>query len=134
MGHRLVLSLTGVLSVALALLVAAAVCSLAGVKATLIISEVIPFIVLAIGVDNIFILVWGFDSSRHAPWVPASDLDLADDARIRRRVCFEDELATTDPQPVCETCRVVPAVRAGLALERVGPSVISAATARECRI
>lgn len=32
-------------------------CSWLGVKATLIIMEVIPFLVLAVGVDNIFILV-----------------------------------------------------------------------------
>lgn len=32
-------------------------CSYAGIKATLIIVEVVPFLVLAVGVDNIFILV-----------------------------------------------------------------------------
>ena len=33
------------------------ICSYAGIKATLIIVEVVPFLVLAVGVDNIFILV-----------------------------------------------------------------------------
>ena len=33
--------------------VAAAVCSVFGVPATMILSEVIPFLVLAIGVDNV---------------------------------------------------------------------------------
>ena len=33
------------------------ICSYAGVSATLIIVEVVPFLVLAVGVDNIFILV-----------------------------------------------------------------------------
>jgi hypothetical protein len=35
--------------------------SLAGVKTSLIIAEVIPFLVLAVGVDNIFILVNQFE-------------------------------------------------------------------------
>ena len=40
--------------------------ALAGIKATLIITEVIPFLVLAIGVDNIYILVETFESIQAA--------------------------------------------------------------------
>ena len=47
--------------VALSVISAVGICSFAGVKGTLIISEVIPFLVLAIGVDNIFILVNTFE-------------------------------------------------------------------------
>ncbi|KAK9823955.1 hypothetical protein WJX72_006638 [[Myrmecia] bisecta] len=53
---RLSLGLGGVLMVAAAVLGALGVCSLLGVWATLIIMEVIPFLVLAVGVDNMFIL------------------------------------------------------------------------------
>ncbi|KAG1874677.1 patched family-domain-containing protein [Suillus subalutaceus] len=43
--------------------------SLIGVKTTLIIAEVIPFLVLAVGVDNVFILVHELDrqNSQHGP-------------------------------------------------------------------
>ncbi len=41
-------------------------CSVCGVQATLIISEVIPFLVLAIGIDNVFILLNTFQSKHPA--------------------------------------------------------------------
>lgn len=54
---KIMLALGGILVVIFSIIIATGLCSLFGVAATLIISEVIPFLVLAIGVDNIFILV-----------------------------------------------------------------------------
>lgn len=54
------LGLAGVLIVALSVTSALGVYSYAGLPATLIIIEVIPFLVLAVGVDNIFILVQAY--------------------------------------------------------------------------
>ena len=48
-------------------------CSLAGTKATLIIVEVIPFLVLAVGVDNIFILVQALQRDMRLPGEDVSD-------------------------------------------------------------
>ncbi|KAL0026458.1 hypothetical protein WJX77_000502 [Trebouxia sp. C0004] len=53
---RVGVGLTGVLIVGLSVLAALGICSLFGMWATLIILEVIPFLVLAVGVDNMFIL------------------------------------------------------------------------------
>ena len=50
------LALSGVALVIASLVVSAGVFSALGVRSTLIIAEVIPFLVLAIGVDNIFIM------------------------------------------------------------------------------
>jgi Niemann-Pick C1 protein len=68
--RRVLLALCGVLIVGMSLVISAGFCAFAGIKATLIISEVIPFLVLAIGVDNIFILVWAFDGTRPDDPIP----------------------------------------------------------------
>jgi len=54
---KFLLGLGGILIVVSSLIISVGLCSAAGVEASLIIGEVIPFLVLAIGVDNIFILV-----------------------------------------------------------------------------
>ena len=54
------LGLTGVLIVLASVASSIGLTSFFGVKATLIIVEVLPFLVLAVGVDNIFILVQAF--------------------------------------------------------------------------
>lgn len=54
---RILLGFAGVIIIVLAVLSAAGLCSLLRIKSTLIIAEVIPFLVLAVGVDNIFLLL-----------------------------------------------------------------------------
>ncbi|EFA85411.1 hypothetical protein PPL_02414 [Heterostelium album PN500] len=61
-NSRFTLGLCGIIIVAFSISISVGICSIIGIKATLIISEVIPFLVLAIGVDNIFILVNTFES------------------------------------------------------------------------
>jgi len=58
---RFLLGLSGVVMVMSAVLMSAGINSYIGIKATLVVGEVIPFLVLAIGVDNIFILVDTFE-------------------------------------------------------------------------
>ena len=55
------LAVAGVVIVMMSVVAGAGLCVYCGVKATLIISEVIPFLVLAIGVDNIYIITNAFD-------------------------------------------------------------------------
>ncbi|CAG2174035.1 unnamed protein product, partial [Oppiella nova] len=57
---KMVLGLSGVLIVLLSVTASIGLLSICGVKSTLIIAEVIPFLVLAVGVDNIFLLVQHF--------------------------------------------------------------------------
>lgn len=54
---RFLLGLSGIIIIILSVCASAGLCSYMGVKSTLIIAEVIPFLVLAIGVDNIFLIV-----------------------------------------------------------------------------
>lgn len=60
-SSRVLLAVGGVAIVCLSAGAGAGLCAYFGVKATLIISEVIPFLVLAIGVDNIYILTNAVD-------------------------------------------------------------------------
>ena len=54
---KITLGLFGVMIVLLSVFASMGIFALDGVPATLIIFEIIPFLVLAVGVDNIFILV-----------------------------------------------------------------------------
>lgn len=60
---RFALGLSGVLFVLCAIVISIGFSSMCGVETTLIISEALPFLVLAIGVDNIFILVDTFEKT-----------------------------------------------------------------------
>ena len=51
----------GVLLVLLAVLAAIGTLSYIGIAASLIILEVVPFLVLAVGVDNLFIIVHSYE-------------------------------------------------------------------------
>ena len=59
---KVLLALAGILVVIFSVAISIGLCALFAVPATLIITEVIPFLVLAIGVDNIFIMVDTFGS------------------------------------------------------------------------
>lgn len=58
---KFTLGLFGIIIVLLSVVASVGICSAFGVKTTLIIAEVIPFFVLAVGVDNIFLLVHEFE-------------------------------------------------------------------------
>lgn len=54
---RFMVGLAGILIVVSSLLIAMGICSYCGMGMTMISSEVVPFLILAIGVDNMFIIV-----------------------------------------------------------------------------
>eukprot|EP00002_Diphylleia_rotans_P026021 TRINITY_DN516_c0_g1_i1.p1 TRINITY_DN516_c0_g1~~TRINITY_DN516_c0_g1_i1.p1 ORF type:complete len:1227 (+),score=207.28 TRINITY_DN516_c0_g1_i1:56-3736(+) len=60
---RMLLSFMGVILVILSMVIAVGMWAYVGVKATLIISQVIPFLILSIGLDNMFIIVNTLDST-----------------------------------------------------------------------
>lgn len=68
-GSKVILGLFGICLVLLSISTAVGFFSLMGVRVTLIIAEVIPFLVLAVGVDNVFILVHELDrqNTLHGP-------------------------------------------------------------------
>ncbi|PKY06116.1 patched sphingolipid transporter [Aspergillus campestris IBT 28561] len=74
------LGIVGIVIVLMSVSASVGLFAAAGVKATLIIAEVIPFLVLAIGVDNIFLIVHEFER------VNVSDPDEEIDVRIAHAV------------------------------------------------
>jgi Niemann-Pick C1 protein len=68
-GSKFTLGLFGIVLVILSVASSVGFFSACGVKVTLIIAEVIPFLVLAVGVDNVFILVHELDRQNllHGP-------------------------------------------------------------------
>jgi len=58
---KFTLGVVGILIVLMSVAASVGLFAAAGVKATLIIAEVIPFLVLAVGVDNIFLIVHEFE-------------------------------------------------------------------------
>ncbi|EER41524.1 patched sphingolipid transporter [Histoplasma capsulatum H143] len=58
---KFTLGIVGILIVLMSVSASVGIFSAAGIKVTLIIAEVIPFLVLAIGVDNIFLIVHEFE-------------------------------------------------------------------------
>ena len=58
---KFTLSICGIIIVLMSVSASVGLFSAAGIKVTLIIAEVIPFLVLAIGVDNIFLIVHEFE-------------------------------------------------------------------------
>ena len=65
---KFMLGVSGILIVLMSVSASVGLFSAAGIKVTLIIAEVIPFLVLAVGVDNIFLIVHEFERvNNHAP-------------------------------------------------------------------
>lgn len=60
---KLTIGFVGVLMVLLAVIASICFLNLTRVTATLIIIEVVPFLVLAVGVDNLFIMVHSYEVS-----------------------------------------------------------------------
>ncbi|POS86734.1 hypothetical protein EPUL_001735 [Erysiphe pulchra] len=58
---KFTIGIVGILIVLMSISASVGLFSMAGIKVTLIIAEVIPFIVLAVGVDNIFLIVHEFE-------------------------------------------------------------------------
>ncbi|PVI02825.1 niemann-pick C1 protein precursor [Periconia macrospinosa] len=58
---KFMLGISGILIVLMSVSASVGLFSAAGIKVTLIIAEVIPFLVLAVGVDNIFLIVHEFE-------------------------------------------------------------------------
>ncbi|WVO13857.1 hypothetical protein L204_101480 [Cryptococcus depauperatus] len=105
------LGLFGITIVLIAVSSSVGIFSLLGVKVTLIIAEVIPFLVLAVGVDNVFILVHELErqNSLHIVQEPEQGADTG-------------SIHSNGPQP--SGTSLTPEERVARAVARMGPSIM----------
>lgn len=126
-GSKFMLGLFGIVLVIVSVSTSVGLFSFLGVKVTLIIAEVIPFLVLAVGVDNVFILVHELDrqNSLHGPNAPLHLNEASGGAPISPasyRSPFESqdsgdaESAMRSPLPAEE--------RVARAVAKMGPSIL----------
>lgn len=114
-SSKFTLGLFGIAIVLIAVSSSVGLFSLLGVRVTLIIAEVIPFLVLAVGVDNVFILVHELDrqNAMHAApdQPPAADSDSDDEIDFAHRT---SDLSAEE--------------RVARAVARMGPSILLSST------
>ncbi|BEJ13785.1 hypothetical protein CspHIS471_0309590 [Cutaneotrichosporon sp. HIS471] len=116
-NSKFTLGLFGIAIVLIAVSTSVGLFSFLGVRVTLIIAEVIPFLVLAVGVDNVFILVHELDrqNALHAgPDAPPRPVDSDSDDEI--------EFGRTPVAGLSAEERVARAVA------RMGPSILLSST------
>lgn len=126
-GSKFTLGLFGISLVILSVSTSIGFFSAIGVKVTLIIAEVIPFLVLAVGVDNVFILVHELDRQNmlHGPNAapPEQPLNYASaTSPTSRRSQFESHDDSVDAQSV--PLYLSPEERVARTLARMGPSIL----------
>ncbi|KZT74295.1 multidrug efflux transporter AcrB transmembrane domain-containing protein [Daedalea quercina L-15889] len=130
-GSKFSLGLFGILLVILSCMCSVGVFSFFGVKVTLIIAEVIPFLVLAVGVDNVFILVHELDRQNllHGPNAAAATQGYGDapmsPTQSRTRSQFDSAHSREDSVDAVSTPLYLSAEeRVARTLAKMGPSIL----------
>jgi len=127
-GSKFTLGLFGIALVILSVASSVALYSAIGVKVTLIIAEVIPFLVLAVGVDNVFILVHELSRQNmlHGPNVASPEQGLPFPTPISpasRRSQF-DSSHTESIDAASLPLYLPPEERVARTLAKMGPSIM----------
>ncbi len=125
-NSKFTLGLFGIIIVLVAVSSSVGFFSLMGVRVTLIIAEVIPFLVLAVGVDNVFILVHELDrqNTLHGPGVGVDRSIQGDETPGGLRTDDdEDEDASILPDQRAAS-DLAAEERVARALARMGPSIL----------
>ncbi|GJJ07483.1 hypothetical protein Clacol_001685 [Clathrus columnatus] len=123
---KFTLGIFGIFLVILSVSASVGLFSIIGVKVTLIIAEVIPFLVLAVGVDNVFILVHELDRQNliHGPsasnnFSPAMFSPVSPIRHLSFESTHEDHV-DTDSMPL----HLSPEERVARTVAKMGPSIL----------
>lgn len=130
-GSKFSLGLFGIALVVLSCLCSVGLFSFFGVQVTLIIAEVIPFLVLAVGVDNVFILVHELDRQNllHGPNAAAATQGYGDapmsPTQSRTRSQFDGAHSRAESVDAVSTPLYLSAEeRVARTLAKMGPSIL----------
>jgi Niemann-Pick C1 protein len=127
-GSKFTLGLFGILLVILSVSSSVGFFSFLGVKVTLIIAEVIPFLVLAVGVDNVFILVHELDRQNlfHGPNAAASVFQASYTAPLSPTQSYRTPLDSSreDVDAASMPLYLSAEERIARALAKMGPSIL----------
>lgn len=132
-GSKFSLGLFGIALVILSCLCSVGLFSFFGVQVTLIIAEVIPFLVLAVGVDNVFILVHELDRQNllHGPNAAAATQGYGDapmsPTQSRSRSQFDgvhSREESVDADAVSTPLYLSAEERVARTLAKMGPSIL----------
>lgn len=126
-GSKFTLGLFGILLVILSVSSSVGLFSFLGVKVTLIIAEVIPFLVLAVGVDNVFIIVHELDRQNllHGPNAATQNFqgrDLSSPMSPTNSHPFES--GNDDVDAASMPLHLSPEERIARTLAKMGPSIL----------
>lgn len=134
-NSKFTLGLFGIGMVLIAISTSVGLFSFLGVKVTLIIAEVIPFLVLAVGVDNIFILVHELDRQNaiHGPGASRASAAQAGGISHLGEDSYADDLGLDDDDDENENGNghdessasyLSPEERVARTLAKMGPSIL----------
>ncbi|THH10069.1 hypothetical protein EW145_g1571 [Phellinidium pouzarii] len=127
-NSKFTLGLFGIVLVILSVSSSVGLFSFAGVKVTLIIAEVIPFLVLAVGVDNVFILVHELDRQNliHGPNAPANpqNIGVSSSASVQVRPSPFSSSQGDSVDAVSVPLHFTPEERVARTLAKMGPSIL----------
>ncbi|KAI0053035.1 multidrug efflux transporter AcrB transmembrane domain-containing protein [Auriscalpium vulgare] len=128
-GSKFTLGLFGIALVILSVASSVGFFSVLGVKVTLIIAEVIPFLVLAVGVDNVFILVHELDRQNllHGPNASSPEQNVAFPtlaSPTSRRSQFESSNHEESIDAASVPLYLSPEERVARTLAKMGPSIL----------
>lgn len=128
-GSKFTLGLFGILLVILSVSSSVGLFSFLGVKVTLIIAEVIPFLVLAVGVDNVFIIVHELDRQNflHGPNAATQNFqgrDLSSPMSPTNSHRSPFESATDDVDAASMPLYLSAEERVARTLAKMGPSIL----------
>ncbi|CAM9577124.1 unnamed protein product [Discosporangium mesarthrocarpum] len=123
---RYLLGLTGITIVVASLAVSLGILSTLGVGTTLIVWEVVPFLTLAIGVDNMFLITREFDRLEAVPEFESTSSSSPDRDNIEKRRMFPPGNGM-DGSSVFGRTPTRLHQRMGSAVSKVAPSILGAA-------
>lgn len=110
---RFSLSFAGIIGVLLSVTIGLAMCAIVGYKVTLIVTDVLPFLILAIGADSLFLIVKDFDVQ------PSTKDTIEERITERLQLTFAEVAPSITSAVICEMCAFLLGLSTGISALKV---------------